>query len=126
MGFGKKNFKNINSRIPIAIFHLSCTFDQQQLPIAIYINHVDPSKIEIKIPKKYNLPYSSLDTFLSSSAGKRYFSYRESSLDLVITAMIPRRQLSSRYFGDYLIHILTKIYPVMEALELHQRTAKAA
>ena len=88
--------------------------------IVIKIQPLKTSYIEAYSPS--DMPTRQLSSFNSSPAYRRYFS-KESNGNHHIKTVIPQAQITSRYFGDYVNHLITMMRPFLQAMSMKQLQA---
>lgn len=66
-----------------------------------------------------------LQSFFESPAYKRYFADHSDSIDHLRT-VISSKQITSRYFGEYLIHIVNMMRPYLSAICVKDKHALIA
>lgn len=94
-------------------FSLSLSNDKNTPEIQICIQPFGESSIEA-IPIGDRKVNSNLEQFYNSVAYKKYFQdYKDQSKG--IKTVISSKQITSRYFGDYVVHLLTMMKPYIES-----------
>ncbi len=94
-------------------FALSLSNEKKAPEIQITIQPFGESSIEVLPVDNRKMDFN-LTGFYNSGAYKRYFQdYKDESLGL--KTVISSKQITSRHFGDYIVHLLTMMKPYIES-----------
>jgi hypothetical protein len=106
-------FEPTDNKIPNVIFVLSSSSD-----------HYGRLKIQIKGHNQSTLSFHhsshnmdiSIDAFKNSAAYKRYYQDQSNDTEFILKACISNRQLLSKYFGDYILHLIQHMAPAIKCV----------
>jgi len=98
-------------------FNLHMDFDNHSINVDLTINPFATSAISIlsDIPAE-NISAEAMKQFRNSPAYRRYFAPFTTSSNHLVTE-ISQRQINSRHFGGYLIHICEMALPYIKSLQ---------
>lgn len=94
--------------------------------ISIIVDPAQTNTIVFSTPQKLNISSSKIASILSTPAFKRYFELTTTSAETSISTSFSNRQLSDRHLGEYLIHLLRHMSPMIEACSSKQKHLEAA
>lgn len=133
--------QNINKSISSINSHMNAKVDWQYEQISssdhlwrhttgnaikVVLDRAGSSYVEFCSSHHADLSTDQAKGILASPAFKRYFTLENTADGITITAQVPRRQLSDRHLGEYIIHLLSHMEPMITLCHRVSHTLEVA